>query len=264
MPANKIQTLKPIRANLGIEMQYRRYLHEWIELMHRSIMRFVVAAYRRNEPILAQDASPAVEIQKAIRKLIRRWKRNFNEAAPKLAKWFATAAWKRSDKALQKILKDAGFSVQFRMTKAQRDILHATIQANVSLIKSIPSQYLTQVEGVVMRSVQTGRDLSTLTTQLQKQFGVTRKRAELIAKDQNSKATSALTRARQLELGITKAVWVHSHAGKQPRPKHLAFSGKQYDIKKGAKIGDKGQFVFPGEEINCKCFSRSVIQGFSI
>jgi SPP1 gp7 family putative phage head morphogenesis protein len=260
----KLQTLKPIRANLGIETQYRRYLREWIELMHKSIMRFVVAAYRRNEPILAQDASPAIEIQKAIRKLIRRWKRNFNEAAPKLAKWFATAAWKRSDKALQKILKDAGFSVKFTMTKAQRDVLHATINQNVSLIRSIPSQYLTQVEGVVMRSVQTGRDLATLTTQLQKQFGVTKKRAAFIALDQNQKATSALTRARQLELGITKAVWQHSHAGKQPRQTHVAMNGKVFDVVKGMYDSHEKTWVHPGELIRCRCFSRSIIKGFSI
>ena len=260
----KLQTLKPVRANLGIEMQYRRYLREWIELMHRSIMRFVVAAYRRNEPILAQDASPAVEIQKAIRKLIRRWKRNFNEAAPKLAKWFATAAWKRSDKALQKILKDAGFSIKFKLTKAQRDIMHATVSANVALIKSIPSQYLTQVEGVVMRSVQQGRDLATLTTQLQKQFGVTRKRAELIAKDQNNKFTSAITRARQLELGIDTAVWMHSHAGKKPRPAHVAMNGKPYSVKKGMWDKDEKAWIHPGFLVNCRCYSRSVIKGFSI
>jgi SPP1 gp7 family putative phage head morphogenesis protein len=265
-----------------------------MELMHKSICYWLTSAYRQHEPEiaqdengvvldssagfdrytfndvvdhnprLAQDAIPAAELQKAIRKLTRRWRRNFNEAAPALAKWFATAAWKRSDKVLQKILKDAGISVKFKLSDAQRNILHATVNQNVALIKSIPTQYLTQVEGLVMRSVQTGRNLSTLTAQLEKNFGVTHKRAAFIARDQNNKATSALTRARQIELGINKAIWMHSHAGKVPRPTHVAMDGKKYDVKKGMYDKAEKAWVHPGELINCRCFSRSIVKGFSI
>ena len=70
-------------------------------------------------------------------------------------------------------------------------------------------------------------------------------------------------RARQVELGITEAVWRHSGAGKKPRPKHVAASGKRYDVAKGMKIGDKGQWVLPGEEINCRCTSESILPGIA-
>jgi hypothetical protein len=74
------------------------------------------------------------------------------------------------------------------------------------------------IEGLVMRSVQTGRDLGQLMKDLQEQFGVTRRRAAFVARDQNNKATASMTRARQHEPGITQAIWVHSGAGKHPRP----------------------------------------------
>ena len=89
-------------------------------------------------------------------------------------------------------------------------------QENVSLIKSIASQFHTQVEGMVMRSVTEGRDLSALTKDLQKRFGVTKDRAAFIALDQNNKATSAIQRERQTALGIEEGIWMHSHAGKVP------------------------------------------------
>jgi uncharacterized protein with gpF-like domain len=66
---------------------------------------------------------------------------------------------------------------------------------------------------------------------------------------------------RQKELGITKAIWVHSGGGKHPRPEHVAFSGKEYDVEKGAYL--EGKWTWPGFEINCRCTSRSVIPGFT-
>jgi uncharacterized protein with gpF-like domain len=61
--------------------------------------------------------------------------------------------------------------------------------------KAIRLQRITNVEGLVMRSVQTGRDLGQLTTDLQEQFGVTRRRAAFIARHQSNKATASMTRA---------------------------------------------------------------------
>src|SRR5258708_40187860 len=120
-----------------------------------------------------------------------------------------------------KIAKEAGITIEFSTTLAPRDLLQATIQAKVELSKSIPAQYLTQVQGSVMRSVQTGRDLGTLAKELQDHYGVTKRRSAFIARSQNNLATASMTRARQVELGITEAIWMHSGGGKHPRPSHL-------------------------------------------
>ncbi|MCH5894342.1 phage head morphogenesis protein, partial [Salmonella enterica] len=81
--------------------------------------------------------------------------------------------------------------------------LQASITENVNLIRSIPQQHLTQVETLVMQSVSRGRDLKTLTDELEKRYGITRRRAALIARDQNNKATSVMQSARQRSVGIT-------------------------------------------------------------
>jgi SPP1 gp7 family putative phage head morphogenesis protein len=141
--------------------------------------------------------------------------------------------------------------------------MRATVNANVALIKSIPQQYLHQVEGMVMRSVQEGRNLGDLSKDLQKQFGVTKRRAALIARDQNNKATAALSRVRQLDLGIEQAIWMHSGAGKHPRPTHVRNNGKKYNIAKGWFDPAVKRFIHPGTEIDCRCVSRPVIPGFS-
>lgn len=250
--------------NAGIQLAYQRKLEKLIDEMNKSVRYWLRAAYRKNEPVIAQDdALPASALRAAIRKLASRWQKQFDELAPELADYFSTAVAERSDATLKSILKKGGFTVEFSMTRAQRDVLEATINQNVSLIKSIPSEYFTQIEGMVMRSVQTGRDLSTLTKDLQHQFGVTRRRAEFIARDQNNKATSALNRARQDELGITTAKWRHSGGGRHPRPTHVAMNGKTYDIKQGMYDSAVKKFIFPGEEPNCRCVSISIVPGFS-
>ena len=267
--------LPPVRANAGIEIAYRRKLVRLVDDMHRSINWWVRAAYRANEPAIAQDAPPdasgfgpedsAAALQRTMAELIKRWRKRFDDAADDLAKHFARDVSQRSDASLRAILKRAGFTVEFRLTATQRDILKATINQNVSLIKSIPSQYLTQVEGSVMRSVQTGRDLASLTKDLQDHYGVTKRRAAFIARDQNNKATAALNRRRQVELGIKEAVWMHSSAGKEPMPTHLKAGRERqkYEIAKGWFDPAVGKYILPGELPNCRCTSRAILSGFA-
>ncbi|CCE05779.1 conserved hypothetical protein [Bradyrhizobium sp. STM 3843] len=257
------KVLSAVRPNAGIEDAYRKKMQALIAEMDNSVRYWLRAAYRANEPVMAQDRTPADELRDAIRKLARRWQKNFDEAAPELAEFFAQSVASRSSGALTAILKKAGFTVKFKMTPAMRDIMAATVSQQVSLIKSIPSRYFTNIEGLVMHSVQTGRDLALLTQDLQQQFGVTRRRAAFIARDQNNKATASMTRARQDELGITQAIWVHSGGGKHPRPTHVAMDGKKYDVNKGMWDSAVQRWIFPGEEINCRCISRPVIPGFS-
>lgn len=265
----KDRVLRPIRPNVGLEVEYRRRVLTLVDEMRNSVLYWLRASYRANEPeisdavTIAEDALPASELSRAVRKLTRRWQSRFDEAADDLADWFSQSVSKRSDAVLKSHLKKAGISVQFRMTRAHRDVMRATIKQNVALIRSVPKKALSDVEGAVMRSVQTGRDLHSLTKTLEKQFGVTRRRAALIARDQNSKATSALTRVRRVEIGLTKAIWLHSHAGKVPRPTHVKMDGKRFDVRKGMWDSAVSRWIQPGEEIECRCVSRVVVSGFS-
>lgn len=263
--AKRDTVLRPVHPNLGIAAAYRRRLQALIQEMAASFEHWIAAQYRKTPPRIAQDATPSAELRSELRRLGIQWQRRFDAMAPKLARWFAQAASQRSDAALRKILADGGIAVKWKMTPAQRDVLGATVEESISLIKSIPEQYHRQVEGLVMRSVQTGRDLQQLTKDLHKRYDITRKRAILIARDQNNKATASLTRARQLEVGIEQAVWLHSHGGKEPRPTHLRNSGKRYNVAEGWYDPDPRvrRRIFPGELINCRCVSKAVVKGFS-
>ena len=249
-------TLPPVRPSAGVARNYQARIDRLIRDMHADIRRVVLEDY--DAPAFAKDASPVETIVEAMRALRRKWLGQFETLAPALSKYFATAMAERSDTQLHNLLRRGGISVKFQTTQSQRNILDATIHENVSLIRSIPEQYLTGVEGLVMRSVMAGRDLASLTKGLQEQYGVTRRRAAFIARDQNNKATGALQANRQAELGL-RAEWLHSTGDKHPRPTHKANSGKDYDPAKGWFDPAEGRHILPGELINCTCTSKTIV-----
>lgn len=259
-PTGKAIELRPVHANRGVEAEYRANLDRMVREMQASVVYWLTAAYRRNEPEIAQDESPARALSKVMRKLAKQWQRRFDEEARPMAERFAESAKTAAEVSLMDSLRQKGFVVKFQMTKAANDVFQATVQENVGLIRSIAQEYLLEVEGMVMRSVNLGRDLSGLTKELEKRYGITRRRAAFIARDQNNKATATINRVRQKSLGITHAKWRHSHGGKVPRQSHLKADGKTYEVDKGMLID--GEYIRPGELPNCRCVSISIIPGF--
>lgn len=264
-PTGRDLLLAPVRPNQLIARAYHARLDAAIEALHRSLLRWVIAAYRANEPEMAQDESPARALATTMARLRRRWLGKFDELGDDLARWFATETMKRSDSALRRLLAKAGMTVKFRMSRAMNDAYQASIVENVGLIRSIAAQHLDEVEGMVMRSVQTGRDIGYLTSALHQRFEVSKRRAALIARDQNAKATAVVTRVRQQEIGIEQCVWLHSGGGKVPRPSHVR-AGRdkvRYDVKTGWFDPHEQKLIFPGELISCRCVGRAVIPGLS-
>lgn len=256
------KALAPQRPSAGVEAAYSKALTDLVEEMAASVDYWVQANYRKIEPQVAQDASPASVLQGIMNKLTARWRTRFNEIADELARRFVKQAQGHADRQLNFDLQRNGFAIKFRPTAEMRQAAALSAAENVTLIKSIPEQYLSQVEGAVMRSALRGGDLGSLTQELKDRYGVTHRRAAFIARDQNRKVGEAMTRTRQIGLGITEAIWQHSHGGKHPRESHVK-AGRdklRYRLDQGAYID--GEWIFPGSEPNCRCFSKPIIPGF--
>lgn len=253
--------LRPLRPSAAIREKYERALVAKVDEMGRSLHRFLLAAYRANPPastvLYGADASPADALRRAMAMLAKRWLAQFDEFANPTADLFV----RRTRDSLKRDLRNAGFTVRQRQTLAMRDAFDAVRNENVSLIKSIAQQHLTQVEGLVQRTVAAGFDLSVLAGGLEKQLGVTKRRAAFIARDQAGKSFVMMQRAQYLELGFTKAKWLHSAGGAQPRPEHVAFSGKMFDLVEGHDFGDGEGPTWPGVPINCRCVMGPAIEG---
>lgn len=262
------KTARPVRANQGLRFRYQRQMLALIDEMGASILYWLTAQYRDNPPLMAQDASPSREMRKRFQELAKRWQSRFEKAAPKIAKAYLEGSFKATDSAMRMALKDVGFAVKFQMSPAMKDAFNASLDENVGLIRSIPQQYLQQVEGIISRAYASGHGLDVMVKQLKRLYPKAANRAVIIARDQSNKANAVAEKARRLELGIEEAFWIHSHGGKTPRPEHVKAGRekRRYKIAEGCPIpNERGEleYIMPGEKINCRCVSRAILPGLT-
>jgi uncharacterized protein with gpF-like domain len=260
------RVLPPVHPNAGIGVVYRTRLQRAVAAMNASLDYWLSARW-------GEDNRSANRIIATMKELGRRWQSNFDELAPDVAGQFGARSVQYTTNRMEQLLDDAGWSVEFKVSPAINVIMRSAVTENVGLIRSIASQHLQKVEGIVMRGVQAGNDLKTMTKALHEEFDVPKKRAAFIALDQTKKLNSVITKARQDQAGIKRAVWMHANITTPGhfRPEHLAFSrgthadgpsgkGPVYEVAQGAYL--EGKWTYPGFEINCRCSSRPVIEGF--
>ena len=255
----------PIRPSTPLRIRYEARIHALLDEMSKSLIYHISAQWRKDEPetvLYGADRSASEALRAIITKLGKQWQGRFDHLSDNLADYFAHSVRNRCDRTLAAEMRKAGLTVRFKMTPAMRDAFDAVRAENVGLIRSIGQQHLVKVEALVMQSVSRGRDLGTLTRELQRQTGVSKRRASFIARDQNNKSTATIRSVRERELGITEGIWMHSGGGKEPRPEHKSFSGKRFKLAEGHDFGDGMGPVLPGVAINCRCTWRAVVPGF--
>jgi len=135
------------------------------------------------------------------------------------------------------------------------DQLELFANQNTQLITSIPDQELERVSGDIQRGLQQGLRYSDITQKIQKSFGISHRKAKLIARDQTAKLNSSLTRLRQQEIGIEEYIW-QTVEDERVRQTHRHNNGKRFRWDKPPPITGH-----PGNDVNCRCIARPVIEG---
>jgi len=259
-----MKALRPVRPPVAIEREYHKKLKAMLMEMDRSLYWWLRAEYRKAEPEIVGDSALA-DLRTKMKYLAKEWKKKYNLKAAELAQWFAEDVQKWTTGNLQRQMKNAklaalGFDLKFTYhSRKERAIFQSIVEQNVNLIKSIASEHLTQVQGIVLRGIETGHDLGRMTDDLEKSFGVTERRAAMIARDQTAKASNNLSRQRLLDYGVTKGKWMHTSSGKTYRDSHVEMDGEIYDLEEGCYDDDYGDYVQPGELVNCHCVCIPVI-----
>ena len=281
-----VKTARAVVPNAGIEAWYARNLKALVRHMAKATEREVLAAYE--ERLMAQDRarwgdSLDAEFLEVLEAIFGRLRVRLDTAARllagKLSRDTGSYTWKNVNAAL----KEAGFTVEMGLTAREAAEMQKIIEANVRLIKSIPDQYFDRVREAVGESFAKGRDLHGLSETiepwievkgkekrrermgpeeaLKREKEIAERRAAIIARDQNNKATHALTSARYQEMGLTRAIWMHRPGGKVPRPTHMAMYGLEFDLNVGLFDPDPkvNKPIQPGELINCHCTMKPVL-----
>lgn len=259
--------LKPINYNAGNIKWYQKQLLTEIREMNDEVRREIVNAIRDNplaqDANLAMDANPVEMIRKMLDVLSGKWVRDFINKAKSWSDEMIDKTQTAVDRGLLAAARRESMTINMQWTDAMLEKREAIIAENVSLIRSIPEKYFTEVEGMVYRAVARGGDRKMLADEIERNFGkrhgITRRRAEFIARDQTRKATSALSAARQQAAGIVEGEWVHSGGGNKPRHSHVKAGRerKRFKLSEGCLID--GEYIMPGQLPNCGCVWRPVL-----
>lgn len=248
--------LPNFQPSAGIRAAYHAELARLLRSARNEVMQAVAHNWQAPQPV-AMDAARDI-LGKIIDRLIAKWMTSLNDLPQKMARRFVGQTAGALDRGLSATLKKSGFAVNLQLTETTKEAMRVSVGMNVGLIKSIPGEYLGDVQKYVWESVEAGFDLKTLTDNLEHAYHVGRNRAKLIARDQSNKVHAVMEQARRKELGIKKAIWRHSAAAKEPRKSHVEANGKEFDVDKGMYLD--GEWVLPGQPINCGCTSSSVLE----
>lgn len=131
---------------------------------------------------------------------------------------------------------------------------------NVALIKSIPQQYASDVESKVLGAVRSGTRWEQLAPEIEDRYGVSTRRAQLIARDQVGKLYGNLNEERQTALGVTGYVWRTSQDSRV-REEHEEREGETFQWDEEPEDGH------PGQAVNCRCYAEpdfsGIVEGLS-
>jgi uncharacterized protein with gpF-like domain len=152
---------RALNPNAAIEDRYHAQLRRLVLQMTMSTK----AALERffQEPAaaeyFAEDASVSSQAEKLMKDFVARFEQIFTLASKPLAASMVNQEAHSSAQALQGSLKQMSGGLTIKtdiINGAVKEVLAASIKENVGLITSIPSEYLGQVQGAVMRSITTG------------------------------------------------------------------------------------------------------------
>jgi uncharacterized protein with gpF-like domain len=151
------------------------------------------------------------------------------------------------------------------------DALKADLRKNISLLDGVDQKHFEAIYDAALRSISEGRDLHLLYKALLQMSidGLTKRRAEDIARQLNNAATAFMNNEHQVAVGSKQAKWLYSGAPceidlRAPTGQdtaHRAANGKVFDVSTGMFLN--GKWIWPGVEPGCKCVAKSVVTGFS-
>lgn len=260
----KTKEAKPVLPAFGAGRIYNAELQKLVRAISRDINTKLVPLIRDLAPqfvadAMVKDAWPE-EITRAFITLSQKWSTpQFLKAANDTAKVYVDRLNQNNRRKFQRQMKGVGIDA-FGQSPEVENILAASIADNTRLIKSIPEQYLTNVESVVFSNMRAGLRPSAIVNQLSDQFGVTKNRAKLIARDQTSKANGELSKQRQIDTGFEFFKW-QTAEDVRVRDPHAKLAKRDIGFGPGVyrwdnpPKNDKGVPIIPGQEIQCRCIS---------
>lgn len=248
----ELREIEPTKAQeTDLARAYMRTVRVWADGARNRILPAYSAALARQASITADRAGDVeVEIEavdgEAVRSVFT-FRGLFQAWADALQRWH-----------LGRIVSGLRYSTNVDLSTQLHaadvaETIEDALARNVALVRDISDQARGRISDIVFRGLQNRTPVKDVAKEITTALGMSRDRALRVAADQTQKLSASLDRDRQLQLGATSFVWLHS--GKvHPRLEHLARNGKMFRWD-----GDVGRNDPPGYATFCGCKARMVL-----
>lgn len=257
-------TAQPVKSLKGLELQYQRELMSIGRALAKAVKNEVLPMLKAEQDTYVTDG-----LATNLAAVFNRLNREFTGTATlsfarQTANKFVSKTEKQNKKRFDKSVKAAtGVDLgSILSVENLEEFTEMNIANNVSLIKSLPEEYLKSVETIVTKGVTSGARFSTIEKQITARLGSANSklsgRIKTIARDQISTINSQISLRRSQALGIEKGIW-RTAEDERVRKAHEELNGKEYVLAKGLYSSSAQKHIQPGEEINCRCSFSPVI-----
>ena len=207
----------PLRIAPSVQDEFLRSLIEMLRQINAQVVKDLQSVQVADAELA--DAAPR-SLRGALRLLAATRKRASDyfatHATPLADRWLARVS-RSSRSGVTAALKQLGveptYATELLSAKGQpveRTAYDLRLREAVELIRSIPTQHFDRIEVLVHESIEGGKGVSELMPKLQQEFGITERRAKLIAYDQTRKAFNSINIEKMTEAGVPKWMWIHS------------------------------------------------------
>lgn len=267
----KVQDLKKIRKRVRIgkiaypkkiEADYYRELKQISEAMKRVVLERLLPMLQAKESEYTADG--VIDDLMLIFEAIR------NSGSIKNAIQVASEMVRKVDdlnreRVVQQLNQRLGVDIPKMFGREGIEpIVKANIAKNATLIKSIPEEFVKNIESIIYSGVSTGATYKSIEGQIKGVEGITSvfgkldNRIKLIARNEVSSINGQINKTRMQNIGITKFEWVTA-GDERVRDSHARLDGQVFDWN-NPPTNERGEKIIPGSDFNCRCVSVAIIE----
>lgn len=260
----RISKVKPLYPQ-SVEREFQRVTDAYLKLFFRILKKYLPEIREAAvEEEIRQDSlddlvsiirkvflNMGIELEKVLSVFDLRRKLNL---MANMTRKLSIREWKRAVHALLgiNILDD------YYLGEFYREALRQWVDSNVNLISTIPKNLLGQMENIVLDGFLNGRTTAAIVKEIEKVYGIGKRHARLIARDQLAKLNGELARLQQTDAGVTEYIWSDS-GDVRVRDSHKHLNGKRFSWDAPPVVDARtGRRCHPGEDYQCRCVALPV------
>jgi len=258
------------------EREFKRVTNGYMRLLNKTLADYLpelLASYKQAQRVDARYddlRDQEEEVRRVFQKIAEELEQKMSayglaelvDKISRMTKNTSLREWKRVVRETLSInLMNDYYSAKFYEAALRR-----WVDENVLKIKSIPTEALGEMQRIVLNGYRRGSTLTDIARAIQEEYKLSRRKAQLLARDQVSTLNAQISKMQQQDAGCTKYRWSDSHDSRV-RECHHDLNGKVfswdeppemwYETKSAGRIYT-GRRCNPGEDFACRCVAIPV------